>query len=75
MREQVVVTDERRDCIGLAIAQVTHGHRLQRHLGIDGAGQQATVESAQAAAIGGGAFRKDQQRAGLLQVLADLFAQ
>ena len=39
VREQIIVTNQRCERINLSIAQITDRHRLQRHLGINRAGQ------------------------------------
>ena len=75
VRNQVVIANERCNWINLTTAPVLNRHRLQWGSAINGAGQQAAVEGAQAAAIGSGAFREDQQRQGIAQLLADLLAQ
>ncbi|MNN17188.1 hypothetical protein D3C81_1303620 [compost metagenome] len=75
VRHQVIIANERRNRISFAITQVLDSHRLHRHPLIDGSCQQSTVEGTQLAAIGGGAFREDQQRPGVAQLLADLLSQ
>lgn len=75
VRYQVVITDERRNRIELAIAQILDSHRLHRHTSVDGSGQQAAMEGAQGATVGRGAFGEDQQRSSQAQLPGDLFAQ
>ncbi|MOA54957.1 hypothetical protein D3C78_1786620 [compost metagenome] len=44
MRQQVIVANERRQRASLAVTHITNRHRLHRHFGIDGGGQQAAVK-------------------------------
>ncbi|MNC32904.1 hypothetical protein D3C75_812790 [compost metagenome] len=74
VREQIIVANERCQRARLAVTHITDRHRLQRHFGVDGGGQQATMEGAQRTAIGGGAFREHQQWVGLFQMAGHLLA-
>lgn len=74
VRQQIIIANERCQCVGLTVAHITNRHRLQFHLGVDRRRQKATVKGAQRTAIGSRAFREHQQRMCLLQVARHLFA-
>ena len=44
VREQIIIANKGRQRVDLAVAQIPNRHRLQRHIRIDRAGQQAPVE-------------------------------
>ncbi len=75
VRHQVIIANERRNRVDLAITQILDSHRLHGHAAVDGTCQQAAMEGAQAATAGSGAFGEDQQRPGQPQLPGDLFAQ
>ncbi len=74
VREQIIIANKGRQRVDLAVAQIPNRHRLQRHIRIDRAGQQAPVERAQAATVGGGAFGEHQQGVLLFQMTGHLLA-